>query len=201
MMDAPLDVQVNDLSNGYEKASAIYLKIRGNSNIGVSTVQRWAQTLPQGGTILDIGCGNGVPISQTLIELGFKIYGIDASASMTHAFSQRFPQTQVVCEAVEASSLFHRQFDGIISWGLFFLLSANTQLALIPKIANALRPGGRFLFTSPRHVTSWNDALTEQLSQSLGREVYTTALVDAGFRLIDEYEDEGGNHYYDAEKQ
>ena len=193
--------EINDLSNGYENASAIYLEARGKSKVGVNTVQHWAQTLPQGGVILDLGCGNGIPISQALIELGFAVYGVDASPNMTQAFSQQFPQAQVAAEAVEESSFFHRQFDGVIAWGLFFLLPAETQLALIPKIANALKHGGKFLFTSPYQVTSWNDAITDRLSQSPGREAYTAALVEAGFRLIGECEDEGGNHYFNAEKQ
>jgi SAM-dependent methyltransferase len=42
--------------------------------------------LPAGATVLDLGRGTGVPISQVLIEHGFNVYGVDASASMIAAF-------------------------------------------------------------------------------------------------------------------
>lgn len=192
---------MNDLSNGYEKLAADFIARRGTSTVGVKTVQAWAQTLGQGAAVLDVGCGNGVPISQTLLALGCDVYGVDASARMVDAFRQRFPQAHAVCEAVEHSSFFQRQFDGVIAWGLFFLLPAETQLTLIAKVASVLKPGGKFLFTAPYQVCTWNDNLTGRQSQSLGKEVYTTALTAAGCRLLAEYTDEGENHYFDAEKQ
>ncbi|MFZ0593953.1 MAG: hypothetical protein WAM39_26085 [Bryobacteraceae bacterium] len=51
---------------------------------GVSTlvVAEWSQLLPKGATVLDIGSGTGVPISETLIKRGLGICEIDASSSM-----------------------------------------------------------------------------------------------------------------------
>jgi 2-polyprenyl-3-methyl-5-hydroxy-6-metoxy-1,4-benzoquinol methylase len=193
--------QADDLSNGYEEKAATFIAGRNSSEVGAATVREWAQTLPPGAALLDLGCGSGVPISQALIENGFEVYGVDASVSMTNAFHQRFPQAQVACEAVEHSSFFGRKFAGVVSWGLFFLLPAATQLALIPKIAEVLVTGGRFLFTAPWQIGDWNDNLTGRPSQSLGREAYTAALTVAGLRLVGEYCDEGENHYYDAVKE
>lgn len=201
MRDSQTEIQERDWSNGYETLSEIFIESRIRSNVGAGTIRAWAQTLPRGSTILDVGCGGGTPVSQILIDLGFEVYGLDASARMVKAFSQRFPQAQVVCEPVETSSFFLRWFDAVVSWGLFFLLPAETQRTLISKVANALKPGGRFLFTAPVQTCTWNDVLTGLLSQSLGQEAYYDALSTAGFRLIGEFDDEGGNHYYDAEKQ
>ena len=198
-MNSTTEAQTEDLSNGYEDLSAAFIETR--SKVGAATVREWAQSLPYSGAILDVGCGCGIPISQTLIECGFEVYGIDASAKMVKAFNRHFPQVPVACEAVENSPFFNRPFDAVASWGLFFLLSAEAQVALISKIANALVPGGRFLFTSPYQVTSWNDNLTGRPSQSLGRDAYKTALEGAGLLLIGDYDDEGGNHYFDAVKQ
>jgi 2-polyprenyl-3-methyl-5-hydroxy-6-metoxy-1,4-benzoquinol methylase len=188
-----------DQSNGYEAIASTFISLR-NSTIGVATVLNWAQTLSAGGTILDLGCGSGIPISRALIESGFEVYDVDASLSLTAAFRQNFPQAHIACESVEDSSFFGRQFDGVISWGLFFLLPAETQLALIQKVATALLPGSRFLFTSPSQVCTWEDNLTKRQSQSLGASAYRAALTAVGLKLINEYEDEGNNHYYNAVK-
>jgi cyclopropane fatty-acyl-phospholipid synthase-like methyltransferase len=78
-------------------------------------------------SILDLGCGTGVPISRTLIERGFNLYGVDASACMIAAFRDRFPSVPVEFAAAEDPDFFNRAFDGVVAWGLFFLLSADVQ--------------------------------------------------------------------------
>jgi hypothetical protein len=47
----------------------------------------------------------------------------------------------------------------------------------------------------------WKDLLTGRDSVSLGDDEYRRLLADAGLRIIAEYVDEGGNHYYDAAKE
>lgn len=188
----------NDSSNGYEAVASELMAGRQHSNIGVVTVRTWARSLPMGASILDLGCGFGVPISQALLEDGFVVYGVDASPSLTAAFRCRFPHSHVVCEAVEDSRFFGRTFDGIIAVGLIFLLSADTQRDLIYRVALALNPGGRFLFTSPAQSCTWADLLTGRQSLSLGAEAYKAVLSDAGLTLVGEHLDEGENHYYDT---
>src|SRR5690606_5621816 len=139
-------------------------------------------------------------ISQVLIDTGLSVYGIDASPSMVAAFSGRFPDVPVACEAVERSSFFDRTFDGAVAWGLMFLLPTDVQRAVMHRVADALNVGGRFLFTAPSQACSWPDASTGRASLSLGADAYTAMLADAGLSLTGEREDEGGNHYYEAVK-
>ncbi|HUP24745.1 MAG TPA: class I SAM-dependent methyltransferase [Thermoanaerobaculia bacterium] len=172
------------------------MRRREQSSIGAATVRMWASSLPRGGAILDLGCGSGVPISTA--NDGFMVYGIDASASLAAAFRRRVPGAPVACEAIEDSRFFSRTFDGVIAVGVMFLLPAEVQRGLIRKVAAALNPDGRFLFTSPTQVCDWTDVLTGRESHSLGAEEYKAALSAAGLSLVGEHEDEGENHYYDA---
>ena len=188
----------NDPSNGYEAIAPEFMRWRGASNIGVATVRSWARALPRGAAVLDIGCGSGVPISTTLSDEGCTVYGIDASARLVAAHKSRLPDAHIACEAIEDSRFFDRTFDGVIAVGLLFLLPAEAQQNLIRKVAAALNPDGRFLFTSPAQVCTWKDELTRQTSRSLGAEAYKAAFVIANLTLIGEYEDEGGNHYFDT---
>jgi SAM-dependent methyltransferase len=176
------------------------MKRRGQSSIGVATVLTWARGLAPGSSILELGCGHGVPISTALIDDGFVIYGIDASPTLTAAFRGRMPGAYITCEDVESSSFFGRTFDGILAVGLMFLLPADAQRDLIRRVAQALNSGGSFLFTSPAEECAWTDVLTGRRSLSLGAEEYERVLAGAGLALRDEYLDEGNNHYYDALK-
>lgn len=183
-----------DGSNGYEAVAGEFVSRR--SAIGAATVREWAASLPRGGAVLDLGCGHGVPISQALIEDGFAVHGIDASPTLIAGFQARFPHAPAECNTVENSPFFGRRFDGVVAWGLMFLLSPDTQAALIRKVSRTLTPGGRFLFTSPREACEWSDNLTGRASVSLGSHAYQRLVEIEGLTLVGEGRDEGGNDYY-----
>ena len=191
-----------DKSNGYERISEIFIRSRGQvfNGIGSSSVRAWARSLPQHATVLDLGCGTGIPVSKILMEAGMTVYGIDASPSMVKAFQQNFPNSPVACEAAEDSLFFNRTFDAIISWGLLFLLPTETQEILIQKVAKTLQPGGKLLFTASAKKVEWKDAMTQQSSLSLGALRYKELLTASGLLLVEEFEDEGENHYFNAVK-
>jgi 2-polyprenyl-3-methyl-5-hydroxy-6-metoxy-1,4-benzoquinol methylase len=193
-----MEGSVDDRSNGYEAVASEHIA-RRHPSIGVSTVRAWARSL-SGTAVLDLGCGHGAPISVALVDEGFAVSGIDASPAMVAAFRHRLPHAPVACEAVEVSPFFGRTFDGILAWGLVFLLPAESQRALLGRITSALNPDGSFLFTSPAQTCTWADALTGRQSVSLGSEIYGAVLSNAGLVVVREYLDEGGNHYYEAVK-
>jgi SAM-dependent methyltransferase len=192
-----------DKSNGYEEIASIFIPGRGRnkSGVGASVVAEWSRLLPAGATVLDLGFGTGIPVSLTLTARGCTVYGVDASASMTAEFRANFPTAPVQCVAVEDSDFFGRNFDGVVAWGLFFLLTAEIQLKLIAKVAAILPSGGRLLFTAPKEACSWLDAMTERPSISLGHEAYRVALDAEGLALVDTYVDEGQNDHYSALKR
>jgi 2-polyprenyl-3-methyl-5-hydroxy-6-metoxy-1,4-benzoquinol methylase len=193
-----------DRSNGYENIAAQFLAVRGNApstnDIGVTAVRKWARTLPPGAAVIDLGCGSGIPITETLVTEGLNVYAVDASPSLVLAFRKNFPNTPVACEAIEDSAFFGRTFDAVIAWGLLFLLSSEQQQLLLQRIANILNPHGRFLFTAPARPCSWNDVMTGLESCSLGAEEYKRQLQSIGLSVFSEHEDEGQNHYYEAVK-
>ncbi|THU38135.1 class I SAM-dependent methyltransferase [Niastella caeni] len=189
-----------DESNGYESIADLYIKWRGRAvdGIGSSTVRAWALPLNKGSVILDLGCGTGIPVTKILLDEGLTVYALDASPTMIESFRENFPNVPVACESVESSPFFHRSFDGIIAVGLIFLLSEETQRALISKMAAVLNPGGRLLFSAPLEKVEWKDTMTGLLSRSLGAEQYRALLSAAGLSIVGELVDEGGNYYFNA---
>jgi SAM-dependent methyltransferase len=198
---------VTDRSNGYERIAPEFLAGRGcartrSQAIGVKQVREWARTLPRGAAVIDLGCGSGFPISEVLVSEGLKVYAVDASPTMVAAFRLNLPGIPVACEPVEESTFFNCTFDAVLAWGLTFLLPHEAQRRLIRRVAEILRPEGRFLFTScaGREPLVWRDAMTGLESRSLGAGEYRRQLAAAGLSVMSEYEDEGENHYYDAVK-
>jgi SAM-dependent methyltransferase len=194
-----------DLSNGYESISAEWLARRGNEKarstaIGVKEIRKWAKTLPRGGRVIDLGCGPGFPITVLLVEEGLQVFGIDAAPSFVEAFKHNLPGTPIVCESILESRFFDRTFDAVLSIGLMFLLKAEEQHCLMRRFADILVPGGRLLFTSTAKPHVWNDGMTGMESISLGAEEYRRRLSAVGLSVINEFEDEGENHYFEGLK-
>ena len=195
-----------DPSNGYEGVAAEFLAGRGrapSTAVGTRAVRDWARTLPRGAAVIDLGCGTGLPITSVLVSEGLSVYAIDAAPSLVEAFRHNLPNTPVVCRICRNSLFFNRKFDGVLAWGLIFLLQPDAQRSLIRSMADILVPGGRLLFTSSTGVEPlvWNDAMTGLESRSLGAAEYRRLLSEVDVSVSREYEDEGGSHYFDAFKR
>lgn len=195
---------MNTVANGYERIAAEFLARRGKAGtsggVGTSHVRAWAATLTPGADVLDLGCGSGFPITNVLVDANLRVSAVDASPTLVAAFRQNFPDIPVACETAEASNFFGRAFDAVLSWGLWFLLPVAAQRDLPARLAAILKPSGRLLITAPARALTWIDAMTGEESRSLGAVTYRALLREAGFSNLREYEDEGGNHYYDAAK-
>ena len=192
---------MTDPSNGYEAIADDFVSGRVRSPIiGVATVREWARALPRSGAVLDVGCGTGVPISQTLIELGFRVHGVDASPTMIAGFRARFPDVPSECAPAETSRLLAGTYDAVVAWGLVFLLTPDAQALVIRRMGEALADGGHLFFTAPREIGTWSDNLTGLTSYSLGYETYMGLLRGAGLTPTGNARDEGDNHYYFARR-
>jgi len=98
-----------------------------NPRTGAVIIREWSRTLPSRSAILDLGCGHGVPVSQTLTEEGFTVFGVDASITLIEAYRKRFPSALAECAGVEDSEFFQRTFNGVVACGLMFLMPEDTQ--------------------------------------------------------------------------
>jgi SAM-dependent methyltransferase len=187
-----------DKSNGYEGCAETFIRAR-NARIGPDEVREWAREFPAGAEVLELACGHGM-VSQVLVDQGLQLYAIDTSPTLLRAFRERFPDVETECAAAEDSSYFGRTFDGVIAWGLMFLLAEETQRIVLAKVAKVLRPGGRLLFTAPHAAVTWEDGLTGLESRSLGAEEYESLLRELGFDIEPGRMDAGENYYYFATK-
>lgn len=198
-------MDTDDGSNGYEAVAALYIAGRGTrarvgDAIGAAVVRAWASAFPPGASVLDLGAGPGEPSTRILQEAGLETWAVDASAAMVAAFRERFPAVPIEHNTVDASSFFDRTYDGVLAWGLLFLFEPNAQALVIEKVARALKPKGRFLFTAPREPAEWLDGMTGRPSRSLGEDAYRRLLREAGLTWVADARDEGDNHYYVVEK-
>ncbi|MEM8715258.1 MAG: class I SAM-dependent methyltransferase [Cyanobacteria bacterium P01_G01_bin.4] len=189
-----------DSADAYERHARDFMRSRDRSQVGVQVVTQWARSLEPSSAVLEIACGGGLPVTQTLVDAGLRVWAIDSSPTLVAVFQQRFPHIPIQCARLQDSDCFQRKYDAAISVGLIFLLDEIDQFRMLDRISDRLRPGASFLFTAPFEVGTWIDISTGHTCVSLGRDVYECALARAGFRAIGRYEDQGGNNYYEAKK-
>ncbi len=189
---------LQDISSGWDAVAQDFIRFRSDS--GGSVVETWCSRLPVNPTILDLGCGHGLPLTPVLLETGANIFAIDASQNMVAAYGDSFPAHPISCEAAQESRFFDRKFDGIMAVGLIFLLPEESQLKLLEKMSQHLKPFGHILFSAPHQKCEWEDMQTGRRSVSLGSEAYQDHLERLGLRIIADATDKGENYYLMAQK-
>lgn len=176
---------------------------------GLRELEALAATLPTGASVLDVGCGNGIPLTTFLVESGFEVFGIDSSLRMVEKFRRNLPNTPVICSTIQDADLPHGGFDAAISWGMLFHLNHADQATALAKVAHALRTGGRFLFTSGDRGNKDDDGIEGAPMNGVPfhywartPEGYRELLEQVGLRLIDTFQDRKTmDTYYLAEKK
>lgn len=171
----------------YEAHAAAWDRQRGReSRLEADWLDRFAALLPAGATVLDLGCGSGVPIARHLIERGCSLTGVDSSPSLIGLCRQRFPGHQWLVADMRALDLGQR-FDGLIAWHSSFHLRPDDQRALFPRFAAHAGPGAALMFTaghgSGERIGEWQ---SEPLYHaSLDPAEYDALLAANGFRLVE----------------
>ncbi|NKB33520.1 MAG: methyltransferase domain-containing protein [Pseudomonadales bacterium] len=189
------------MSTEYDAIAEQYAKYR-TIEVGMEPTLRWLNGLSPKGTILDLGCGSGKPLAQLLEEKNFKVTGVDSSPRMIEFCNSNLNNAELICTPVQEYSFPDSHFDGVLSWGLMFLLSESDQIDLLFNVAKMLKSQGSFLFTSPPMHCVWEDILSKQASISLGREDYINYLAEVGLEIQWEWEEpKYQNYYYSAIKK
>jgi len=131
---------------GYNKIAKKYLKYRdifkNNKHLDL-LIKR----LQLGATILDIGCGAGVPIDKYFIDKGFKIIGIDISDKQIELAKKNLPEGEF--KVKDMLDLKKREFtvDTVVSFYAIFHTPRQKHLEILQKINSFLPDNGYLLVT------------------------------------------------------
>ena len=124
----------------YEAQAAAYDAQRSRSLFEARWLARFAACLPEGGRVLDLGCGAGEPIARWFMAEGFTLTGVDFAGAMLDIARQRWPEGDWRQADMRSLDLGER-FDGIIAWDSFFHLTEAEQRETLRRMAAHLAPG------------------------------------------------------------
>lgn len=148
-----IEKKVGDISvaalvkNTYNKIAGAYTRRYGNSQFLLKNVDRFAEKLPNGGSVLDVGCGSG-RASKLLYEKGFSVVGIDFSEKMLSLARKRVQGASFALMDVRSPSFPDEHFDGV--WANFAIIHIP-QSETVPTLREwnrVLKPGGVLFITT-----------------------------------------------------
>ena len=171
--------------------------------IGVPEVTALVGLLPPGAKVLDVGCGTGVPLTQTLLQAGCDVVGVDSSPRMLERFRLNCPDTPAICSPVQVCDFQGRTFDAAVAWGVLFHLPHDDQDRAVARVSEVLKPGGLFLFTSGNEDGSKQGEPMHGVPFryfSFSVEGYRDLLAQHELTLCDVHSDSWDNIYYLARR-
>ena len=132
------------VQRAYDRCAGAYDESRENE--AHPELELLQERLKDGASVLDIGCGSGVPVSRSLAER-LAVTGVDISREMVQRAqvnvpAARFIQADITTAEFEASS-----FDAVVAFYSIFHIPREEHHALFSRIRDWLRPGGLLMCT------------------------------------------------------
>ena len=136
----------NLVKQGYNKIAEKYSASRDQFS-NMKYLERLVELLRPGATILDIGCGSGVPVDKFLVEKGFKVKGIDFSEKQIKLAKQNVPQASFEVKDMMELINGEYQVDAVVSFYAISHTPREGHQDLFKMINSFLPKGGCILIT------------------------------------------------------
>jgi len=140
--------------DGYNKIAEEYY-LKRNLFKNEREIQEFLAHLPEGGTVLDIGCGGGIPVLRNLVDNGYNAKGIDFSQGMLTLAKQNVPEAELILGDITKTNFESESLDGIISTYAFIHIFRTQHPLLYTKIFRWLKPGAIMLVSTAS--TEWEE--------------------------------------------
>ncbi|MCH7737278.1 MAG: class I SAM-dependent methyltransferase [Chloroflexi bacterium] len=183
--DPTIDYKVL-VQRGYDCCAVSYHEARKNEagpELDVLTMR-----LEDGATVLDIGCGTGVPYTRALAQR-FNVTGVDSSSEMIKQAKANVPNGKFIQGDVMSIEFPRSSFNSAVAFYSVFHLPRQEHADLFLRIYDWLKPGGYLLCTLTR---SSQQAYTEDdffgvtmYWSNYGLEDYIEILTRIGFNLLE----------------
>ncbi|GAA0510234.1 methyltransferase [Paractinoplanes deccanensis] len=105
-------------------------------------VERIAALLPAGASVLDLGCGTGVPTAKRLTESDHRVVGVDIAEGMLRLAREQVPAAEFVRADFKDLPDDFGTFDAVTAFFSLLMLSKADIERVLDKAAGWLKPGG-----------------------------------------------------------
>jgi SAM-dependent methyltransferase len=157
------------IEESYDKIAPTYLKWTSSfSSPRLTYLRKLLPLLPPSTScsILELGCGAGVPCTQILAQHSLSLVAVDISSAQLELARENVKVGEGGKETVEfmksdmhALSFPDEKFDAVVGFYSIIHLPRDEQVLLMAKIGKWLKPGGYFLanFAATGSEGSWQE--------------------------------------------
>jgi cyclopropane fatty-acyl-phospholipid synthase-like methyltransferase len=183
--------QYNKLAENYSAGRDIYKNDK--------YLEKLNSLLASNSTILDIGCGAGVPVDKYLLDHGHKVVGLDISEKQIELATKNLPHGEFKVE--DMSELKEKEYsvNAVVSFYAIFHTPRETHGEILKKISSFLKINGLLLITmgSSDWEGKGDNFFGGEMSWShYGKEKNREMVEEAGFEiLLDEIDESGGEKH------
>jgi ubiquinone/menaquinone biosynthesis C-methylase UbiE len=107
------DNQKQLVALGYDRIADSYLERFGRSSVRAAKLAEVIGQLPAGASILDLGCGAGIPVAHELVTLGFNVTGVDASSGQIARARRNVSRARFIQADMAAVQFAPESFDAV----------------------------------------------------------------------------------------
>jgi len=172
---------------GYDACADAYAAARAEDD--ADQLRPLLDVLPKGSSVLDLGCGAGVPIARALSEC-YCVTGVDISQAMIRLARANVPEAHFIHGDVLDIALDEGSFDAAVAIFMLFHVPCEEHGRLFERVWSWLRLGGHFLVTLTQNGNAArikHDFFgTDMYWSSLAFERSIELLTEVGFEIVRE---------------
>jgi SAM-dependent methyltransferase len=128
----------------YNRIADDYLAERTRSLTQIRMLDDLAGRLPENASILDAGCGAGVPITE-ILSARFDVTGVDFSEAQIELARKNVPKARFICQDMTRLDFPEGTFDAICSFYAIIHIPREEHRSLFENFHRMLKPGGHAL--------------------------------------------------------
>ncbi len=134
---------------GYDRVSTAYENDGGTRGEAVRRpwLRRLRRLVAPGGSILDLGCGAGVPVARALAR-DYRVTGVDVSAVQIARARKLVPEASFAQADMATVNFSRATFDAVVCLYALIHVPVEWHRSMLARIASWLQPGGVLLITT-----------------------------------------------------
>jgi 2-polyprenyl-3-methyl-5-hydroxy-6-metoxy-1,4-benzoquinol methylase len=177
------------VKRGYEEGDYIGTYERTKKRLNpfeIALFKEMFSRIPKKGSILDLGCGAGVPYDRYLINKGYNVTGIDFCKKHIELAKRLVPGARFIYDDITRHK-FQAKYDAITSIYTLFHIHRSKHKEMFRKIFSLLKKRGIIL------ITLGTDNLEQNVEDFVGSKMawsafdvptYNRMIEQAGFKII-----------------